>query len=102
MIYLHFLAGLGVLVLAWTNYLAIKRTIAPNRIIRISKTTAILSVLQILLGFPAYAMMMGLFDVSLGTAVNILHLIVALAIISQASSTASAYDMWEEKEFITK
>jgi len=100
-VYLHFLVGLGVLILAWTNYAAIKRTQAPNRIIRISKTTAILAVVQILIGILNYALMMGL-STSLGTAVNILHLIVALAIISQASSTATAYDMWEEKEFAAK
>ena len=100
-VYVHFLVGLGVLILAWTNYTTIKRTQAPNRIIRISKTTAILAVLQILIGILNYALMMGL-GTSLGTAVNILHLIVALAIISQASSTATAYDMWEEKEFAAK
>jgi hypothetical protein len=32
-------------------------------------------------------------------AINLLHLVVALAMIAQASSTATAYDMWEEKEF---
>jgi hypothetical protein len=101
-IYLHFLVGIGVLLLAWTNYTAIKRTGAPNRIIRISKTTGILAILQTLLGIPIYAMMMGQLDVPFGLVVNILHLIIALAIISQASSTATAYDMWEEKEFTAK
>jgi hypothetical protein len=46
--------------------------------------------------------MMGQLDVPFGLVVNILHLIIALAIISQASSTATAYDMWEEKEFTAK
>ena len=88
--------------LAWTNYTAIKKTGAPDRIIRISKTTGILAILQILLGIPNYAIMMGQLDVPFGLVVNILHLIIALAIISQASSTATAYDMWEEKEFTAK
>ena len=101
-IYLHFLVGIGVLVLASSNYATIKGTDSPNRIIRISKTTAILAVLQILLGIPNYAILMGWFEVPFGRVVNILHLIVALAIISQASSTATAYDMWEEKEFTAK
>jgi heme A synthase len=97
-IYLHFVVGLGVLILAWTNYATLKKTEAPDRIIRISKTTAILAVFQIIVGIVNYVLMMD-FRNSLGTAVNILHLIVALAILSQASSTATAYDMWEEKEF---
>ena len=101
-VYLHFLVGLGVLDLAWTNYTTIKRTQAPNRIIRISKTTAILAVVQILVGILNYGQMMLKLGAPLGTVVNILHLIIALAILSQASSTATAYDMWEEKEFVAK
>jgi len=31
--------------------------------------------------------------------VTFLHLVTALAIITQASSVATAYDMWEEHEF---
>ena len=34
-----------------------------------------------------------------GWVVNLFHLIFGLAIIAQAASTATAYDMWEEKEF---
>jgi hypothetical protein len=31
--------------------------------------------------------------------ITFLHLVIALAIITQASSVATAYDMWEEKEY---
>jgi hypothetical protein len=34
--------------------------------------------------------------------INFLHVAVALAIITQAASSATAFDMWEEKEFILK
>ena len=32
-------------------------------------------------------------------AVGVVHVVNALDIVSQASSSATAYDMWEEKEF---
>jgi hypothetical protein len=32
--------------------------------------------------------------------VGFLHMGTALAIATQAASTATAYDMWEEKEFV--
>lgn len=31
--------------------------------------------------------------------ISLIHLVIALAIITQASSVATAYDMWEEHEF---
>jgi hypothetical protein len=48
-----------------------------------------------LLGIPLYLFREG----TIHWAVNLLHLIIAVAIITQASSAATAYDMWEEKEF---
>ena len=48
-----------------------------------------------LLGIPLYMFT----DGTVHWSINVLHLVVALAIIAQASSAATAYDMWEEKEF---
>jgi hypothetical protein len=31
--------------------------------------------------------------------ISLIHLVIALAIITQASSVATAFDMWEEHEF---
>lgn len=94
----HFLAGLAVLGLAHVNYRNLKKSAAPNRVKRIAKTTAIMATIQPLLGLPLYASIRIGFALPFEWAIAILHLVVALAIISQASSTATAYDMWEEKE----
>jgi len=93
--YLHFVIGLAVLVLAIMNYRDLKGTSAPNRVKRISKTIPGMAVFDGLLGIPLFMFTEG----TIHWAINLLHLVVSLAIITQASSAATAYDMWEEKEF---
>jgi len=94
-LYLHFVVGLAVLVLAIMNYRGLMRTSAPDRLKRISKATPGMAAFDGLLGIPLYVFTNG----TVHWAINLLHLVVALAIIAQASSTATPYDMWEEKEF---
>ena len=94
-LYLHFLVGLAVLVLALMNYRDLMRTSAPNRVKRLSKVIPGMAAFDGLLGIPLYVST----DGTLHWPINVLHLVVALAIIAQASSAATAYDMWEEKEF---
>jgi len=95
----HVIIGLAVLVLAFVVYRAVRMTVCPDRIKRITKTTRNLAVLQGALGI---ALAIGIFS-SLGSSyigfVSFLHVGNALAIITQSSSSATAYDMWEEKEF---
>ena len=94
-ILLHFALGLAVLVLAFMNYRSLMTTSAPVRVKRISKVILGMAALEGLLGIPLY----GFTEGTLHWTIDVLHLAVALAIIAQASSTATAYDMWEEKEF---
>jgi hypothetical protein len=62
---------------------------------RISKVIPDMATFDGLLGIPLYLFREG----TIHWATNLLHLILAVAIIAQASSVATAYDMWEEKEF---
>jgi len=94
-LYLHFAVGLAVLALAIMNYRSLMNTSAPDRVKRISRVIPGMAAFDGLLGIPLYVFT----DGTTHWAINILHLAVALAIIAQASSTATAYDMWEEKEF---
>lgn len=94
-LYLHFAVGLAVLVLAIMNYRSLMNTSAPDRVKRISRVIPGMAAFDGLLGIPLYVFT----DGTVHWAINILHLAVAVAIIAQASSTATAYDMWEEKEF---
>lgn len=98
---IHVLIGIGIVGLTFHVSRGVSRTDCPDRIKRISRTTFFLAILQGILGillalgsaftWPSLAIKFVLF----------LHLGNALAIITQASSTATSYDMWEEKEFQT-
>jgi len=95
----HGLIGIGIVGLTFQVSRGVRRTDCPDRIKRISRTTFMLALFQGVLGiivalghvfsWPSLAVDFLLF----------LHLGNALAIITQASSTATSYDMWEEKEF---
>jgi hypothetical protein len=96
----HVVIALAVLGLAFVIYRGVGRTACPDRIKRITKTTWYLAIFQGILG-AALAVGVGLSwgSVYVGV-VGFMHVAIALAIITQASSSATAYDMWEEKEFL--
>jgi len=95
----HVILGLVILGLAHYNNVKIKKTEAPDRLKRTAKATAILATIQPLFGIALLVNLMLVVSIPLVGVVNFLHLMTALAIITQASSVATAYDIWEEKEF---
>ena len=95
----HVILGLVILGLAHYDNVQIKKTEAPDRLKRTAKATAILATIQPVFGIILLANLMLIMSFPLAGVVSFLHLITALAIITQASSVATAYDMWEEKEF---
>ena len=98
---LHALLGFVILGLAHYDYAALKRTHTPNRLKRIAKATAVLATFQVILGIVIYANLRLNVSIPLVQVVTFIHLVIALAIITQASSVATAYDMWEEHEYAT-
>jgi len=95
----HGLVGVAILGLAFRVSRELSRSSCPARIRRISKITRNLAVFQGVLGLAlgmGYALSWG--SVYAGV-VSFLHVGNALAIITQASSSATAFDMREEKEF---
>jgi len=95
----HVLLGLVILALAHLNNGRLRKTDAPQRLKRIAKATAILATVQIILGMVLYADLRLSVSIPLIEVIAFVHLVIALAIITQASSVATAYDMWEEHEF---
>lgn len=101
LVFLHVVLGIAILGLAHMDAARLKRMAVPDRIRRIARSTAQLASAQLLLGiylFLAVELEPG-WGLPGASIVLFLHLVVALAIFSQASSTATAYDMWEEREF---
>ena len=96
---IHIVVALAVLGLAFTIYRGVGRTACPDRIKRITRTTWYLAIFQGVLGVAlAAGDSLSWGPVYIGV-VGFLHVATALAIITQASSSATAYDMWEEREF---
>jgi len=93
--------GLVILGLAHYNNASIKKTEAPARLKRTTKATAVLASIQAILGVTLYVgLTLGLgIPSTMIFAISLIHLVIALAIITQASSVATAFDMWEEHEF---
>jgi len=96
---LHALLGFIILGLAHYDYAMLKRTEAPNRLKRIAKSTAVLATFQVIMGLILYANVRLNANIPMIEVVIFIHLVIALAIITQAASVATAYDMWEEHEY---
>jgi hydrogenase maturation factor len=95
----HVILGLVILGLAHYNNTKMKHTEAPNRLKRITKSTAILATVQIILGIKLYANLRMNMSLPLVGVIVFIHIVIALAIITQAASVATAYDMWEDHEY---
>jgi hypothetical protein len=98
---IHILLGLLMLVMTQGNARRLAALPVPLRLKRISKATAGFAIFQIAVGLALGAFM----HLAPGLHIVLLllrgaHIVCALAILAQASSVATAYDMWEEKEFV--
>jgi hypothetical protein len=98
-VWIHIALGLGAIGLASSNLKGLEAAGAPGRLVRIARTTFRFAVAQAVLGslmFLDIRFELGLFPAGV---VGSLHIVFALAMITQASSVATAYDMWEEHEY---
>jgi hypothetical protein len=97
---LHILLGLVMLVFTQSNRKQLAALPVPDRLKRISTVTAGFAVFQPISGLALGAVLHfapNLYVVC--SAIKGIHIVCALTILAQASSVATAYDMWEEKEF---
>ncbi len=99
----HAVVGIAVLAVAHRNARALKATAAPDRVKRIARAAAGSADAQVVLGLLLWANLVGnvtFLGGAVFTVVLLIHLVLAVAVITQASSAATGYDMWEEKEFL--
>lgn len=97
----HFLLGLFLLLMAAANVKKLKMLQVPDRLKRISKVTFGFAIFQLLTGLTLGGLRHLALDITIvPTVLHGAHVVFALAILAQASSVATAYDMWEEKEFL--
>jgi hypothetical protein len=97
----HLAIGAAVFGLAVLVARGVSASSCPERIKRITLTTRNLAALQGVLGVVLAAGDALSLGSLFSSGVGLVHVANALAMITQASSSATAYDMWEEKEFQT-
>jgi hypothetical protein len=98
--YVHALLGVLLLIATLFNARSLAVLQVPARLKRVSKVTAGFAIFQVLGGLALAAVAQ--FAPNLAVVPTVLHgvhVVCALAILAQSSSVATAYDMWEEKEF---
>jgi hypothetical protein len=99
-LWVHVALGLAMLLITQSNARSLQTLPVPVRLKRISKTMVGFAVLQIVCGLAFGAAKHFLPDLPAAMqGLRIAHVVFALAILAQSSSVATAYDMWEEKEF---
>ncbi len=103
--YIHVVAGLLIVALAYYNFDQLRKTAVPARVKRIAKSTLQLSVLMAILGVlllpkVGETWVIPLINVSIYGLILLIHVVNAFAVITQAAAVAIAYDMWEDKEFV--
>ena len=102
-LYLHAALGFLIIWLAALNFVQVRATSAPGRTKRTVRATLWLSVSMAFLGVLLW-LGMGvpwprIVGFSLWNLMDLLHAVIAFAIFAQAASAATAFDMWEEREF---
>ena len=100
--YLH--AGIGAAVVVWAflNFRAVRASRAPGRTKRTVAATFAIAVLMVILGILLWLGVesgVGALGGTVSDGIGFVHLLLALAITTQAASTATGFDMWEEREF---
>ena len=97
---LHALLGIGMLILTQANARRLETMPVPPRLKRISKATAGFAIAQLVTGLAIGAVSHLAPTVPyVAPTLRVIHIVCALTILPQASSVATAFDMWEEKEF---
>lgn len=96
----HILLGVALLFVALVNARRLAPMPVPARLKRISKVIVGFAVFQFVFGAILGAVMHLFPDIPyMAPMLHGVHIVCALAILPQTSSLATAFDMWEEKEF---
>ena len=96
---IHVALGILMLFMTITNARRLAVLPVPARLKRISKTMAGIASFQAVCGVAFGGVKHMLPDVPVvGTALQVAHIVCALALVAQSGSLATGYDMWEEKE----
>ncbi len=104
---LHVGLGLGMIWFAYGNFTLLVATTVPGRVKRIAKAAYQFAIASAVIGFLMAGFQLVnvqnalpiLFGITPYNVIQFFHVVVAFAIITKAASTATGYDMWEERDW---
>jgi hypothetical protein len=102
--YLHLVLGFGIVLVTYYGFDQLRRTRVPGRVKRVAKASRDLSIVTAVFGLLLWfdfgsAWTIPVTNLSVFRFVLLLHVVLAIAIITQLAAAAIAYDMWEDREF---
>ncbi|MFI5413764.1 MAG: hypothetical protein ACHQ0I_04185 [Candidatus Lutacidiplasmatales archaeon] len=102
--YLHLVLGFLLILVLYNSFTQLRKTRVPGRVKRIAKASYGISILMAVLGLLLWFnvgsdWVVPFVNVSVYRGILVLHIVNALAIITQAAAVAIAFDMWEDREW---
>ena len=102
--YLHLVLGFGIVLITYLCFEHLRKTRVPGRVKRIAKASRDLSIVTVVLGLLLWfdlgsSWVIPVANLSVFRFILLLHVVLALAIITKLAAAAIAYDMWEDREF---
>jgi len=102
--YLHLVLGFGIVLITYYCFAHLRDTRVPARVKRVAKASWNLSMVMVVLGFLLWFHVGSSWNIpgpnlSVERGILFLHVVIAIAIITQLAAAAIAYDMWEDHEF---
>jgi hypothetical protein len=102
--YLHMVLGLVVVLVTYYCFNGLRKTRVPGRVKRVARASFVLSILMAVLGFLLWfgfgsGWNIPFVNLTVYNGILFLHVVNAVAIITQLAAVAIAYDMWEDREF---
>jgi len=97
---IHGVIGVMIVIITFLIFRQTRVSQCPDRIKRITRSTFMFGVAAGVFGVALTVVPSSLLSGSVQDVVRFIHFSFSIVIITQASSSATAFDMWEEKEYL--
>jgi len=102
--FLHLALGFGIILVTYYCFDQLRKSRVPGRVKRIAQVSWSLSIVTAVFGLLLWFnvgsdWVVPVVNLSVFRGILLLHIVIALAIITQLAAAAIAYDMWEDHEF---
>jgi hypothetical protein len=102
--YAHLVLGVAIVLVTYYCFAELRKTKVPGRVKRVAQASWTLSLVGAVFGFLLWfhvgtGWVIPFISLTIFNGILLLHVVIALAVITQLAAVAIAYDMWEDHEF---